>query len=39
MAATKRRRYCGHYMLHSKTSEKDKFPVALKKNDVYTILN
>ena len=39
MAATKRSRYCGHYMLQGTTSEKDKFPVALKKNDVYTILN
>ena len=26
-------------MLQGKTSEKDKFPVALKKNDVHTILN
>ena len=39
MAATKRSKYGRHYMLQGRTSEKDKFPVALKKNDVYTILN
>lgn len=39
MAATKRSRYGGHYMLQGKTSEKDKFPAALKKNYVHTILN
>ena len=39
MAATKRSTYCGHYMLQGQTSEKDKFLVALKKNDVHTHLN
>ena len=39
MAATKRSTYCGHYMLHGQTSEKDKFPVAFEKNDVHTLLN
>ena len=39
MATTKRSTYCGHYMFQGQTSEKDKFPVVLKKNDVHTILN
>lgn len=39
MAATKRSGYCGHYTSQGKTSEKDQFPVALKKNNVHTLLN
>lgn len=39
MAATKRSGYCGHYTSQGKTSEKDQFPVALKKNNVHKLLN